>query len=354
MHAPSSIGKRHPDTLAATGVPPVPPEDSPKAASVNSRASISRGSGRTDVRQVITDRIIAMLEQGPHVFRERWTRAASRGAPRNGKTGATYRGANVLILWDEAIEQGYGTNVWMTYRQAASLGAQVRRGERAVMCAHFERKAPRSGRAAAEEPNGSDDDDPQEPGKTRTMLLCRPFWVFNVAQIDGLPGPVFELCTGPATYPTGPVEGALRLMGGCNPTVRHGFERAMYLPALDEIRLPLPARFTSAEAYCATSLHELVHWSGHPSRLNRSFGKRFGDDAYAFEELVAELGSAFVLGHCGLLDATIEGHAAYLDSWLQVLRNDRSAIFTAARHAGEAFEFILGKEMRQPEELASL
>jgi antirestriction protein ArdC len=119
----------------------------------------------------------------------------------------------------------------------------------------------------------------------------------------------------------------------------------MYLPELDEIRLPWPSRFTSAEACCATSLHELVHWTGHPSRLDRQFGKRFGDAAYAFEELVAELGSAFAMGHCGLVDATIEGHAAYLDSWLQVLKNDRTAIFTAARHAGAAFEFILAREM---------
>lgn len=351
MHARSFIHPCDPDTRAATGVPPVPPEDSPKADSVNSQASTSKGSGRMDVRQVITDRIIAMLEKGQLVFRERWTRAASRGAPRNGKTGATYRGANVLVLWDEAIAQGYGTNVWMTYRQARSLGAQVRRGERAVMCAHFERAVSRCERAGTDDSDCSSDDR-QEMGPARTML-CRPFWVFNVAQIEGLPSEVFELCTGPAAFPAGPVEGALRLIGGCDPTIRHGFERAMYLPALDEIRLPLPARFTSGEAYCATSLHELVHWTGHPSRLNRAFGKRFGDHAYAFEELVAELGSAFVLGHCGLVDATIEGHAAYLDSWLRVLRNDRSAIFTAARHAGEAFEFILGKQMRLPEELAS-
>src|SRR6185436_11746384 len=107
-------------------------------------------------------------------------------------------------------------------------------------------------------------------------------------------------------------------------------------------------RFTSPEAYCATALHELVHWTGHPDRLARTFGARFGDAAYAFEELVAELGCAFVLGHIGLVDATIEGHAAYLDSWLQVLRSDRTAIFTAARHAGEAFEFILARALSSP------
>ncbi|NDZ17201.1 hypothetical protein C7T35_37480 [Variovorax sp. WS11] len=299
-----------------------------------------------DVRQLITDRIVGMLEKGGHTFRERWTRAASRGMPRNGKTGQPYHGANVLLLWDAAIEQGYGSNVWLTYRQASSLGAQVRKGERAVMCAHFERKAGQAndGDGAECGPDGEEEGRAEESPRGG-VLLARPFWVFNVAQIDGLPSEVVGLCVDPVKSPSGPVEGALRLLGGCDAVIRHGFERAMYLPELDEIRLPWPSRFISGEAYCATLLHELVHWTGHPSRLHRQFGKRFGDAAYAFEELVAELGSAFVMGRCGLVDATIEGHAAYLDSWLPLLKNDRTAIFTAARQAGEAFEYILAREM---------
>lgn len=249
------------------------------------------------------------------------------------------------------MAQGYGTPVWLTYKQAASLGAQVRRAERAVMCVHFERVMRRGARAAEEE-LASPEVESGAPGRPDgTFLLCRPFWLFNVAQIDGLPREVTELETAEAPFAGGPVESALRLLGGCDPVIRHGYERAMYLPQLDEIRLPLPARFTSGEAYCATVLHELVHWTGHPGRLDRRFGQRFGDSAYAFEELVAELGSAFLLGHCGLVDATIEGHAAYLDSWLQVLRHDRTAIFTAARHASDAFEFILARAMPRPEEL---
>lgn len=307
-----------------------------------------------DVRQAITDRIIAMLEKGGNVFRARWTQAASRGMPRNGKTGQPYHGANVLLLWDAAIEQGYASNVWLTYRQAASLGAQVRKGERAVLCAHFERKGGRGAGSDTADARGDDDGTQDETAVRHGALLCMPFWLFNVAQIDGLPGKVIEAVSESpfSSYP--PVERALRLLGGCNATIRHGFERAMYLPDLDEIRLPWPKRFTSGESYCATALHELVHHSGHPSRLNRQFGQRFGDAAYAFEELVAELGSAFVMGHCGLVDATIEGHAAYLDSWLQVLRNDRSAIFTAARHAGAAFDFILAREMPPLEPASAL
>lgn len=183
-------------------------------------------------------------------------------------------------------------------------------------------------------------------GARAGVLLCRPFWLFNVAQVDGLPLEVVDLdVAAPAASVQGPVERAMRLLGGCDATIRHGFDQAMYLPDLDEIRLPWPRQFTSPEAQCATALHELVHWSGHPGRLNRCFGQRFGDAAYAFEELVAELGSAFVMGHCGLVDATVEGHAAYIEAWLQVLRGDRTAIFTAARLAQEAFAFIVARQM---------
>ncbi|WP_256735087.1 zincin-like metallopeptidase domain-containing protein [Variovorax sp. dw_954] len=352
-----------PNSQAATGFPPVPPEDSPKAGLVEDRKPAGQGKGRMDVRQAITDRIIAMLEKGGNVFRERWTHGASRGMPRNGKTGAPYHGANVLLLWDAAIEHGYASNVWLTYKQAASMGAQVRRGERAVLCAHFERKA--SGHqndsdrdaggigeshgegegGAGDSANGGNSGNSGNAGRS-SMLLCMPFWLFNVAQIDGLPAPApHELQERKAWADRSPIEGAMRFIGGCQARIEHRYLRAAYSPGADRILMPDIECFTSPEAYCATALHELVHWTGHETRLNRSFGQRFGDAAYAFEELVAELGCAFVLGHIGLVDATIEGHAAYLDSWLQVLRNDRTAIFTAARHAGEAYEFILAREL---------
>jgi antirestriction protein ArdC len=349
-------------TLAKPGTNRAPTARATQTAAsadrISANASRSPRDTRSplDVRQAITDRIMALLEQGEGVFRQRWTQAAARGLPRNGLTGAPYHGANVLVLWDAAIEGGYASNVWLTYKQAERLGAQVRKGEHAVLCAHFERRARQggderssrvpapgetAGREAVEE--GSEG---QPQGEARSsVLLCRPFWVFNVAQIDRLPSEVLDLCAVPPVASPGAVERALRLLGGCDATIRYGFERAMYLPGLDEIRLPWPRQFTSAENHCATALHELVHWSGHARRLNRTFGARFGDAAYAFEELVAELGSAFVMGHCGLVEATIEGHAAYLDAWLRVLRNDRTAIFTAARLAGEAFEFILAREM---------
>ncbi|MGJ7574874.1 ArdC family protein [Variovorax sp. RB2P76] len=327
------------------------------------------------MRQAVTDRIIEMLEQGGHVFRARWAAAASRGFPRNLQTGRPYRGANVLLLWDEALTQGYATHLWMTYRQAMALGGQVRRGEHGVLCAHFERVDQRRagvgdgarahGRAGGE-PSDSAAADADAFAARSGFLRCRPFWLFNLAQVDGLSegrGAVVSEASDAAAeaspaYAQGSggegrtaVENALRLVAGCDAVLRHGFERAMYVSALDEIRLPLPERFVNAENYCATLLHELVHWSGHPSRLHRAFGARFGDAAYAFEELVAELGAAFLMGHCGLVDATIEGHAAYLEAWLAVLRNDRTAIFTAARHASDAFDWIVARTLPEIGEL---
>lgn len=322
------------------GVPPVPPEDSPTAGESNEGCAWRRSGKRVgmdmDVRRVITDRIMAMLAQGEHVCRARWVQAATRGAPRNAGTGRSYRGVNALLLWDAAIVQGYEVPLWLTYRQAKALGAQVRKGERGVLCAQFERTG------------GRGDRDPHTELQDG-LLQCRPFWLFNVAQVDGLPAkrldPPAVAAAGPSAAEHGAMERVLRLVGGCNATLRHGFERAAYVPEFDEIRLPWPKRFASGENYGATLLHELVHWSGHPQRLHREFGTRFGDAACAFEALVAELGAVLLMGHCGLVGAVVEGHADPLADWLEVLRHDRSAIFTAMRFAGEACDFIVGREM---------
>lgn len=286
-----------------------------------------------DIRQAITDKIIAMLEKGGNEARTRWTKAAQGGFPRNGKTGDAYRGVNVLILWDAAIEAGFTSNVWMTYKQAESIGAQVRKGEKAVMCAYFE-MVKRKG-------NEADQGEGEEGGKAGFFPMCKPFWLFNVAQIDGLP----ESFTAPAEVAPEftPIEAAEKMLAASGAVINHGFDGAFYAPSKDQICLPTRERFTSPENYYATALHELTHWTGHESRLNRQFGKRFGDDAYAFEELVAELGAAFVVGHVGFVDATIENHAAYLESWLKVLKNDKTAIFTASKQASLAYDFILEK-----------
>ena len=283
-----------------------------------------------DIRQLITDRIIAMLEKGGNVARERWQKAAQGGFPSNGKSGDAYRGVNVLILWDAAMEANYSSNVWMTYKQAASFGAQVRKDEKATMCAYFE-MVKRKGNEAAD----------NEEGKGGFFPMCKPFWLFNVAQIDGLPETLTD--TAETANEFNPIEEAEKLLEDSGAVINHGYAGACYSRSKDHICLPARERFTSPENYYATALHELTHWTGHESRLDRQFGKRFGDDAYAFEELVAELGAAFVVGHVGFVDAMIEDHAAYVESWLKVLKNDKTAIFTASKQASLAYDFIIGK-----------
>ncbi len=277
-----------------------------------------------DIKQAITDKIIAMLEQGGNVSKARWTQSAKGGLPRNGKTGDAYRGVNVLLLWNEAAERGYASNVWLTYKQAASMGAQVRKGEKAVLCAFFDR-IQKKGEADQEEPE--------------FFLMCKPFWLFNVAQIDGLPADLTATPAPAADFD--PITEAEQILIESGAQINHGFDGAFYAPSKDQICLPARERFTSSQNYYATALHELTHWTGHTSRLARDFSGRFGSEAYAFEELVAELGAAFLAGHVGFVDATIENHAAYLESWIKVLKNDKNAIFTAASHASKAFDYIL-------------
>jgi antirestriction protein ArdC len=171
--------------------------------------------------------------------------------------------------------------------------------------------------------------------------MCKPFWLFNVAQIDGLPETLTN--TAETANEFNPIEEAEKLLEASGAVINYGYAGACYSRSKDQISLPDRERFTSPENFYATALHELTHWTGHESRLDRQFGKRFGDEAYAFEELVAELGAAFVVGHVGFVDAMIEDHAAYVESWLKVLKNDKTAIFTASKQASLAYDFIIGK-----------
>jgi antirestriction protein ArdC len=280
-----------------------------------------------DIRQTITDRIISIMEQGTVKGGPRWTKSAGQGLPCNAKTGEPYKGINVLLLWAEAAERQYSSNLWLTYRQAEAIGGHVRKGERSVMCVYYSKIQKH---IAAEQP-----DDQEDAG---SYLMCKPFWLFNGAQIDGLPD---DLTSAAKTHEFKPLDEAEQILINSGAKIHHGFDSAFYIPSKDQICLPVRERFTTPENYYATALHELTHWTAHESRLNRQFGKRFGDDAYAFEELVAELGAAFTVGHVGMVDATIENHAAYLQRWIHVLKSDKRAIFTAASQAAKAADFIL-------------
>ena len=303
-----------------------------------SESSHTVKKGGLDVRQVIADKIIDLMETGGVKTLKRWAAsAAAGGLPVNATTGVAYRGANVIVLWIEAMERGYTLQRWMTYKQAQELGGQVRKGEKSVMCAYWS-SAPLAKKDKQAEG--------EEQEKQRAFLWCEPFYLFNVAQIDNLPAAMYEEPV-IERYNHDPIENAERLIGASGATIRHGGSKAFYAPSADYIAMPPREYFYSAEGYYATLTHELTHWTAHPTRLDREFGRRFGDSAYAFEELVAELGSAFLAAEIGFIDETIADHAGYVESWLAVLRGDSNAIFTAAKKAGEAADFLI-ERMKNP------
>ena len=199
-------------------------------------------------------------------------------------TRRPYRGINVVLLALEAQAQGYPLQRWVTYRQALELGGQVRKGEQGTTIVFWQLK-----RVAAVADVYPDRDEPNLPDKVYPLL--RAFTVFNTAQVDGLP-PAVTSTVAPTWEPEARAE-ELLLMSGAQ--IRHGGFKAYYAPAIDVVQLPPRSAFATAQQYYGTALHELTHWSAHPSRCARQFGQRFGDDAYAAEELVAEMGAAFLL-----------------------------------------------------------
>ena len=280
-----------------------------------------------DLYQRITDRIIESLEAGTAPWICPWTDHTA--LPSNLATGKPYRGINVLMLSVEAMTQGYGDSRWVTLRQANELGARVKKGEHGAPIVFFRWK----------EIDGDEDDPDQEQ---RVVPMLKSYTVFNTDQLEFLPER-FKLRDTPAWQPIGDAEEVLRFSGAI---VRHGGNRAFYSPNEDMIQLPPPAWFPDADDYYAVALHELTHWTGHSSRLCRVLGRRHGIDAYAFEELVAEMGAAFLCAHCGL-PGRLE-HAAYIDNWLDALKRDKRLIFVAAGAAQKAVDFVLGETIHAP------
>lgn len=297
--------------------------------SYSKRGALQQAGGKTDVKQVITDRIVALMERGTEAWKKTWKAAAAAGMPCNASTGAPYRGVNILILWAQCQEAGFKSNRWMTYKQAQAAGAQVRKGEKSVTCVYFEMMKRK---------------EPQE-GEAEFFPMAKAFHLFNLDQIDNLPEDLKEPTETDMTPPPfSHDEYAEQFIEATGAQIEHHGSRAFYRPSTDTIVLPEREAFISPANYYATACHELTHWTGHTSRLDRDFSKsrRFGDEHYAFEELIAELGSAYLAGHFGFIDGTVENHASYLASWIKVLKNDKSAIFTAAKHASAAYEFLTG------------
>ena len=295
-------------------------------------------SSRADVRDQLTAKIIELLERGGLEAMKRWRKtAANLGRPMNAMTAKPYQGGNVIFLWMASMDAGYASPLWLTFKQAKEMGGQVRKGEKGTLCAYWSKIETKASKETRAQAIAQGEDAP----KAAERLMCKPFWLFNVAQVDGLPAHYYTEAETVKGQAIEPIEAADRLVEATGAVIRYGGNKAFFSPAGDYIGMPKPEQFPGAEVFYATLQHELTHWTGHSSRLNREFGKRFGDSAYAFEELVAELGAAFMGAEMGFVDVNIEGHAHYVEHWLEVLKNDRNAIFTAAKHASEAADYLL-------------
>lgn len=293
---------------------------------------------RADIYQRVTDTIIRDLEQGARPWTKPWTTTSkdSDSIRPLRHDGTPYRGINVLILWSEATERGYASPTWMTYRQAQALGAQVRKGEHGATVVY------------AKTIERAEDDVVTGDETVARIPVLRAYTVFNTDQIDGLPVPTPAQPSAIKESVSTRIERADAFIAATGATIVHRGNRACYIPSADRIEMPPYGQFidtptaSAAEGYYATVLHELVHWTSPPHRCDRDLGKRFGDSAYAREELVAEIGAAFL---CADLSITLDprpDHAAYLANWLAVLKSDKRAIFAAAALAQKAVDWLTG------------
>lgn len=298
---------------------------------------------KSDIYERITGRIVAELEQGARPWMKPWNaeHAAGRITRPLRHNGLPYQGINVIMLWSAAVEKSYAAPIWMTFRQAKELGAFVRKGETGELVVY----ADRIRKTEIDEETGDE--------LERDIPFMKGYTVFNVEQIDGLP-PHF---TALAETPLDPVERIERAEGffaATGASISHGGNMAFYTAAQDRVQMPPFETFRDPVSYYATLAHECTHWTRHPSRLDREFGrKRWGDEGYAMEELVAELGSAFLAADLGLELEPREDHAAYIASWLKVLKADKRAIFSAAAHAQRAADFLHALQPGQTKEGAA-
>jgi antirestriction protein ArdC len=286
---------------------------------------------RSDVYRRVTDQIIADLEQGVRSWLQPWNaeHAAGSIARPLRANGQPYKGINVLILWTASMTQHFAAPIWMTFHQAKELNASVRKGAKGSLVVYANRVT---------KTEVADDGAESE----RDVHFMKGYTVFNVEQIDGLP-PRFYATAAPPLDPARRIEAADRFFADTGADIRHGGYRAYYAAEPDYVQMPPFHSFQDAESYCSTLAHEMIHWTKHPARLDRDFGRRrFGDEGYAREELVAEIGAAFLCCDLGITPEPRDDHAAYLDHWLKVLRDDKRAIFQAAAHAQRAADFLHG------------
>lgn len=290
---------------------------------------------RRDLHAQITDQLIAAIEADPGQPTLPWHRPGSSLAlPVNALTNQAYQGINVISLWCAGLSAGFTSRRWATYRQWSAQGCQVRKGQKGSPVIFY--------RQYAIDP---DPDDTNQDGQRRVARLSA---VFNASQVEGYYDPDQDVPRASSTtsLPLEPIPGVESFIAGTGATIHYGGDQAYYHPILDRIQLPVRVSFIGTEtaspieSFYGVLFHELGHWTGAPHRLNRVFGQRFGDDAYAAEELVAEIAAAFLSAELGVTPVPRPDHSQYLGHWLRLLRADKHALFTAAARASEAVRFL--------------
>ena len=300
------------------------------------RSANAEGNGqaeRFDLYQKVTDQIVVLLEKGTAPWRSPVI-GSDIGQPMSLTTGKAYRGVNVFLLGMAAMAGGYESRYWMTYRQAAERGGQVRRGERSSMAVFWKLW----------------ETEDRKTGDVTKIPVLRYYSVFNADQVDAVEAPDANERQAERTHE--PLAACEAIIGGFapdrgGPTVGTGGNVPAYVPSLDTVRLPAAGRFTTGELFYSVAFHELAHATGHPKRLARWTAEDGphprGTAGYGKEELVAEMTAAFLCGEAAIVPATVGVSASYLAGWIEVLKGDKRLVVTAAAQAQKAADMILGR-----------
>jgi antirestriction protein ArdC len=294
-----------------------------------------------DVYSRVTERIIADLEKGVRPWMKPWNagNAAGRITRPLRHNGQPYSGINILMLWASGMEQGFTAPYWMTFKQAQEFGAHVRKGEKSSLVVYANKITVTESNKEGEEAE-------------REIPFMKGYAVFNCEQIEGLPERYYAKPE-PRFSPIQRIDHAEKFFASTRADIRYRGGRAYYALDADYIQLPPIEAFESAESFYATLAHETTHWTRHASRLDRDMGRKaWGDEGYAREELVAELGAAFLCADLEITPEVREDHASYIASWLEALKGDKRAIFSAAAHAQRAADFLHGLQPKQEAEAA--
>lgn len=311
-----------PQAALASATPPTSPEG--RGASHAPDNELGEEMMKSDLYTTVTNQLIDLMESALET--EKWEMPWHHQAvvPTNALTCKTYRGINTVSLWMAQVTKGYASPYWATFKQWKELGAPVKKGEKSSLIIFYN---------VTEYEN--------EEGEEETRAYIRASYVFNAGQVEGWEPPkiaelaCIERC-----------DKAERLIGATGADIRHGMAGAYYHRSEDYIGMPDKASFrdtttsTASENYYSTLLHELTHWTGHKSRLDRVKGKKFADEAYAFEELIAEIGAAMLCAQTGVAAEPRKDHALYLGDWLRALKNDKRYFFKAASAAQKAADFV--------------